>query len=304
MGFTELAGTPATCGACVRLWLCAPACHVCHALPALLPCPPLPPRWACLPARRAARRRRWWTCSARRWRCGLGQLGKSSSQEKAPLLATAATLESVPPWPAADPTPAAAQTPAASPPPPPCPAQAVAKDVPAAELERAKAAAVSSVLMNLESRAVVAEDIGRQVLTYGHRCVWVGPVKCVYFQRRTSRQGVGVCLSRLASQASKGCQLHSAVQPHLHPARSRLPAQQAGGRVCEGDPGPDRQGHERRREQAAQVGTLCGGEWSGVGWLGSCWLAGRLGGRMLCCGCRLAYRVTMLLMFSSRGAEV
>lgn len=47
--------------------------------------------------------------------------------------------------------------------------QAVAKDVPAAELERAKSAAVSSVLMNLESRAVVAEDIGRQVLTYGHR---------------------------------------------------------------------------------------------------------------------------------------
>lgn len=48
--------------------------------------------------------------------------------------------------------------------------QAVAKDVPAAELERAKKAAISSVLMNLESRAVVAEDIGRQVLTYGHRC--------------------------------------------------------------------------------------------------------------------------------------
>jgi len=41
--------------------------------------------------------------------------------------------------------------------------------VPAADLERAKAAAISSVLMNLESRAVVAEDIGRQVLTYGHR---------------------------------------------------------------------------------------------------------------------------------------
>ena len=47
---------------------------------------------------------------------------------------------------------------------------AVAKDVSEGELERAKAAAVSSVLMNLESRAVVAEDIGRQVLTYGHRC--------------------------------------------------------------------------------------------------------------------------------------
>lgn len=53
--------------------------------------------------------------------------------------------------------------------------QAVAKDVSEAELERAKAAAVSSVLMNLESRAVVAEDIGRQVLTYGHRCALIGP---------------------------------------------------------------------------------------------------------------------------------
>jgi processing peptidase subunit alpha len=38
-----------------------------------------------------------------------------------------------------------------------------------AELARAKAATVSSVLMNLESRAVVAEDIGRQALTYGAR---------------------------------------------------------------------------------------------------------------------------------------
>ena len=39
----------------------------------------------------------------------------------------------------------------------------MAKEVPEVELERAKAAAISSVLMNLESRAVVAEDIGRQV---------------------------------------------------------------------------------------------------------------------------------------------
>jgi processing peptidase subunit alpha len=37
------------------------------------------------------------------------------------------------------------------------------------ELERAKNATVSSILMNLESKAVVAEDIGRQILTYGYR---------------------------------------------------------------------------------------------------------------------------------------
>eukprot|EP00475_Leptophrys_vorax_P036791 TRINITY_DN6272_c6_g1_i1.p1 TRINITY_DN6272_c6_g1~~TRINITY_DN6272_c6_g1_i1.p1 ORF type:complete len:571 (-),score=17.98 TRINITY_DN6272_c6_g1_i1:156-1733(-) len=37
------------------------------------------------------------------------------------------------------------------------------------ELQRAKTATVASVLMNLESRVVVAEDIGRQILTYGHR---------------------------------------------------------------------------------------------------------------------------------------
>ena len=42
-------------------------------------------------------------------------------------------------------------------------------NVSAAELERAKSATVSAVLMNLESRAVIAEDIGRQALTYGQR---------------------------------------------------------------------------------------------------------------------------------------
>lgn len=48
--------------------------------------------------------------------------------------------------------------------------QAVAKgSISAEELNRAKTATVSSVLMNLESRAVVAEDIGRQILTYGER---------------------------------------------------------------------------------------------------------------------------------------
>lgn len=41
--------------------------------------------------------------------------------------------------------------------------------VDAKELERAKAATISSILMNLESKAVVAEDIGRQLVTYGER---------------------------------------------------------------------------------------------------------------------------------------
>lgn len=37
------------------------------------------------------------------------------------------------------------------------------------ELRRAKNSTISSVLMNLESRVVVTEDIGRQILTYGSR---------------------------------------------------------------------------------------------------------------------------------------
>eukprot|EP00210_Caulerpa_lentillifera_P007646 g7300.t1 len=37
------------------------------------------------------------------------------------------------------------------------------------ELDRAKKAAIGQVLMTLENRAVAAEDIGRQVLTYGRR---------------------------------------------------------------------------------------------------------------------------------------
>ena len=53
--------------------------------------------------------------------------------------------------------------------------QAVAKDVPSEELERAKNAAISAILINLESRAVMNEDIGRQILTYGHRCLLLVP---------------------------------------------------------------------------------------------------------------------------------
>lgn len=47
--------------------------------------------------------------------------------------------------------------------------QSLTKDVPAAELERAKKGALATVLSSLESRAIVAEDIGRQILTYGSR---------------------------------------------------------------------------------------------------------------------------------------
>lgn len=48
-------------------------------------------------------------------------------------------------------------------------AVATSGQVSEAELQRAKNATVSAVLMNLESRVVVTEDIGRQILTYGHR---------------------------------------------------------------------------------------------------------------------------------------
>ncbi|KAL2928956.1 Mitochondrial-processing peptidase subunit alpha [Bienertia sinuspersici] len=42
-------------------------------------------------------------------------------------------------------------------------------EVTQAQLDRAKAATKSAILMNLESRMVASEDIGRQVLTYGER---------------------------------------------------------------------------------------------------------------------------------------
>merc|ERR1712196_750205 len=38
-----------------------------------------------------------------------------------------------------------------------------------AELARAKASAAASIQMNLESKAIVCEDVGRQLLTYGQR---------------------------------------------------------------------------------------------------------------------------------------
>ncbi len=47
--------------------------------------------------------------------------------------------------------------------------QALAQEVPEQDLERAKKATKAAILMNLESRAIVVEDIGRQLLTYDQR---------------------------------------------------------------------------------------------------------------------------------------
>lgn len=47
---------------------------------------------------------------------------------------------------------------------------AMTKTVNQEELDRAKAVAISQILMTLENKAVAAEDIGRQIITYGHRC--------------------------------------------------------------------------------------------------------------------------------------
>ena len=80
-----------------------------------------------------------------------------------------------------------------------------AAPVPAADLDRAKAAAVSSVLMNLESRAVVAEDIGRQALTYGHRkpvAEFVGAIRGL--TPGALQAAVKACLATPLSMATLG----------------------------------------------------------------------------------------------------
>ena len=40
-----------------------------------------------------------------------------------------------------------------------------------AELNRAKKQTIAAVFSNLENHSIVAEDIGRQILTYGERCI-------------------------------------------------------------------------------------------------------------------------------------
>ena len=171
--------------ACTRA--CTPVCSTrtpgCTTAPPSTPSTTPPAWWASLPRRRAARRARWWTCCARRFRWAGGWRGLDAGLAVNQLLPGACSKPSCgtpAPFPAGElsfPAPTACAAP------PPAP-QAVAKGVTDVELERAKSAAVSSVLMNLESRAVVAEDIGRQVLTYGHRCAHA---------RSFAAPGAGLC---------------------------------------------------------------------------------------------------------------
>lgn len=100
--------------------------------------------------------------------------------------------------------------------------QSLTKDVPGAELERAKRAALGTVLSSLEGRAIVAEDIGRQLLTYGHRCgrrpsaiaspccsglactrAWSGPA--VQPTKRRSSRGIARCPGVCTQGRRKTC---------------------------------------------------------------------------------------------------
>jgi processing peptidase subunit alpha len=49
--------------------------------------------------------------------------------------------------------------------------ESLTRPPPTEQLERAKAMATSLIQNALEGKAARAEDIGRQFLTYGHRCV-------------------------------------------------------------------------------------------------------------------------------------
>lgn len=51
--------------------------------------------------------------------------------------------------------------------------ESLATPPPSEQLERAKRMSVSLIHNALESKSASAEDIGRQFLTYGHRCVRV-----------------------------------------------------------------------------------------------------------------------------------
>lgn len=177
-------------------------------------------------------------------------------------------------------------------PPTPTLPQAVAKGVPEAELERAKAAAVSSVLMNLESRAVVAEDIGRQVLTYGHRyahvlcppllltlglkggvlillhCMWgCRPLAAVGGQHVPGTPNISITWapqdSSVSSQHTAGARFLAFVaqrRPWLRCLPLAGPGpQEAGCGVCERDSGPEGGRPHRRGGQAAQDGAVHGG---------------------------------------------
>ena len=64
------------------------------------------------------------------------------------------------------------------------------------ELERAKAMTKSSLIMNLESRAIVCEDLGRQLLTYGK---YIGPAELIKKIDAVSEDDLKKVASRILS---------------------------------------------------------------------------------------------------------
>ena len=87
------------------------------------------------------------------------------------------------------------------------------------ELERAKNATVSSILMNLESKAVVAEDIGRQILTYGYRksaADFIAEVRAVTGGGRLQRR------RRISSSPRRRWPCRASCMPRLATRRLRV----------------------------------------------------------------------------------
>lgn len=66
------------------------------------------------------------------------------------------------------------------------------------ELERAKAMTKSTLIMNLESRAVVCEDIGRQILSSG---VYVGPAELIKRIEETTEDDVRKVASKMLASS-------------------------------------------------------------------------------------------------------
>ena len=76
--------------------------------------------------------------------------------------------------------------------------EALARPVPGEQLERAKAMTASMVASALEAKAMVAEDLGRQWLTYGHR---ISGAEYIELIRGVSPKAVAELARRLLDSA-------------------------------------------------------------------------------------------------------